>query len=434
MPTLNKGLLCLQKHMKTLGNTLHYYQLEGIKTMMNHEKHNYGGILADEMGLGKTLQMIGLICAHKVKYTLVIVPANLILQWKSEITKFAPDINIIMHWRKHKFDPSTLTNHNIILTTYYYIKEQLFREIKFDRIVCDEAHYFRNKKSKTYKNMSILKSDKKWCITGTPIQNYLKDIKTIINFILPDVKLNLQNIEENIKKLIIRRTKEEVNIKLPKIKHKLKFINFSSIDETKMYSKLEKLQEEFSNIKQLEKQLRLRQVCAVPKSTSIKFKLKYKTKNDVSKIKNTKLDYIIKQVIKNKHQLPIIFTQFHNEIEYLENKLKSKIKIATISGKINQEQRNIILNDNTIDALIVQIVAGGTGLNLQRDNTVYFTTPNWNPSLEEQAICRAHRIGQKNNVTINKIIMGNIKTYTIEKRILAIQKEKKKLINKFIKA
>ena len=119
MPTLNKGLLCLQKHMKTLGNTLHYYQLEGIKTMMNHEKHNYGGILADEMGLGKTLQMIGLICAHKVKYTLVIVPANLILQWKSEIAKFAPDINIIMHWRKHKFDPSTLTNHNIILTTYY---------------------------------------------------------------------------------------------------------------------------------------------------------------------------------------------------------------------------------------------------------------------------------------------------------------------------
>ena len=112
---------------------------------------------------------------------------------------------------------------------------------------------------------------------------------------------------------------------------------------------------------------------------------------------------------------------------------KYKYKVGLIHGSISQEDRTDIIRDHSYDILIVQINAGGTGLNLQHFDTIYFTSPQWNPSIEAQAIARVHRIGQTKPVKINKYIMGNFKKFTIEKRILEIQKIKKKLINGYLK-
>jgi SNF2 family DNA or RNA helicase len=439
MPIMDKRLIRTQSILKKHGNTLYPYQITGLKRLLSNEDNKYGGILADEMGLGKTLQMISLIIANPRKFTLIIVPASLILQWQKEINKFAPHINVMIHWSNQIVSLTNINTledtQNIILTTYHYsIKYYLFKTIKFDRIICDEAHFFRNPKSKTCRGINKLQSQIKWCVTGTPIQNYLKDLTTLINFIMPEINVTKSTISMLIKILIIRRTKQDVDIKLPELKKKLSFIPFSSNEEIKLYEKLEKLQNEFRNIKSLEKQLRLRQTCSTPKHLSLKFKLKYKTKNDISNITNTKLDHIVKQIVKhNKSEKPIVFTHFNNEIYYLKAKLNShNIKTGIINGSISQEERQNIIYDTSYRVLLVQIVAGGTGLNLQEYNSIYFTSPNWNPSLENQAIARVHRIGQKKNVIIRKIIMGNIKTHTIEKRILQIQKNKTELIKKYI--
>ena len=439
MPLLDKRIVNTQTTLKQNGYKLYPYQINGLGKMLKHEKGNYGGILGDEMGLGKTLQMISLIIANPKKITLVIVPANLILQWKSEIEKFAPHIAILIHWNKYSVNLSEVNqlknDYNIILTTYHYAyKYELFKIIKIDRVICDEAHIFRNNKSKTYKGLEQFKTKIKWCITGTPIQNYLKDIKTLINFILPNIKLNKTNIPQFITTLLIRRTKSEVNINLPERINKLQFISFSSIQEQKLYDKLDKLQHEFGNIKLLEKQLRLRQICSIPKNLSLKFKIKYKTNQNIESINNTKLNYIVKLIKKNTKEKPIVFTHFNAEINYLKYKLeKENISTGVINGSVSQEERQSVIHNDSYKVLLIQIVAGGTGLNLQHFNSVYFTSPNWNPSLENQAIARVHRIGQKNNVIIRKLIMGNMKTHTIEKRILKIQKDKQKLISTFIK-
>lgn len=148
--------------------------------------------------------------------------------------------------------------------------------------------------------------------------------------------------------------------------------------------------------------------------------------------KNSKLDAILKDIPKQLEleKKIIVFTHFKYETEYISKKINEKnISFGIISGSVSINDRNKIINDETLNVLFVQIVAGGTGLNLQRYNFVYFTSPHFNPAIEEQAVCRVFRIGQKQNITIKHMItMG-----TYENRIQEIQKSKLDLIYTFIK-
>jgi SNF2 family DNA or RNA helicase len=417
----NTDLSTIKKELEKGGFSLFDHQKKGIKWLLNIEKKYGGGLLADEMGLGKTLQIISMIIANPKPLNLIVCPASLVKQWTSEISKFAPSIKV---WTKYDNTMNLTDDQNVIVVSYNKINQlTILRILEYDRVICDEAHYFRNKKSKTFKSLDALTSKIRWGLTGTPIQNYKSDLFSIFKFLRKH-----ESLEKCVSKYMLRRTTKGLKFNLPKINHSIKFIGchnkelFEMIDNNGFMHHLEKV-------------IRLKQACIIPHQSlkSIESKYSDSVGKDVGdKLKILKLNKIVKDVSSNVGAKTIIFSYFRNEIQYLFNKLRHKLSIDYIDGSINPSKRSEIINSKTYDVLIIQINAGGTGLNLQHYNNVIFTGPQWNPTLEQQAVARVYRIGQTKDVTVKRYIVGKIDEYSIEKRILKIQQQKLELIKKYI--
>jgi SNF2 family DNA or RNA helicase len=417
----NTDLSTINKELEKGRFSLFDHQKKGIKWLLNIEKKFGGGLLADEMGVGKTLQIISMMIAHPKPLNLIVCPASLVNQWSKEINKFAPSIKV---WKKFDDTMNFKDDINVIVVSYNKITQiSILRILDYDRVICDEAHYFRNKKSKTFKSLNALKSTIRWALTGTPIQNYKSDLSTIFKFLR-----KYESLETCVGKYMLRRTHEELPFKLPNINHSIKFIGTHNPE---LFDMIEN--NEFMH--HLEKVIRLKQACIIPNQTMKSIDTKYSisnSKDTLNKIKLLKLNKVVRDVSANIGDKTIIFSYFRNEIRYLYNKLKDKLHIDYIDGSISSSKKTELINSKEHDVLIIQINAGGTGLNLQHYNKVIFTGPQWNPTLEQQAIARVYRIGQTKDVSVKRYIIGKIDEYSIEKRILKIQKEKLELIKKYI--
>ena len=214
------------------------HQKIGVDFMIKREPYDgtktkvFGSILADEMGLGKTIQTIGLIKRSPLKKTILCCPSTLVSMWESQIQKFAPEITVTIFREKgqlanviSKYDKEKL----IIIMSYgiTYRRPEIF-DFEFDRIVCDEAHLFRNKKSKVFGGLSKIKATTKVLLTGTPIQNKIGDLATLINFIIGrDLILSIDFIKHFLKERMLRRKMDDVGIKMPNLK-----INQIQMDST----------------------------------------------------------------------------------------------------------------------------------------------------------------------------------------------------------
>ena len=413
----NLDLYIINKELSNGGYKLYNHQKLGVKWLLKTEKKNNGGLLADEMGLGKTIQIISMMIANPLSLNLIVCPASLITQWKSEILKFAPSIVI-----NTDIENIDITKQNVFIISYNrLIRPNGFSSLKYDRLICDEAHYFRNKKSKTFKKLDSIKSKVRWVITGTPIQNYIKDIYTMFHFLRKKGDL-----EQLIRKYMLRRTIQDIDFKLPDLIQSIKFIGSYN-------PKFMNLIENNNYMFHLEKILRLKQACIIPSQTLKSIKTKYSIKDDISRLKLSKLNKIVADVINSSlSNKTIIFSYFRKEINFLYKRLKPHLNIDYINGSISSIKKKDIINNKDLDVLIIQINAGGTGLNLQHYNNIVFTGPQWNPTLEQQAIARAYRIGQTKNVYVKRYIVGKISDNSIEKKILKIQRTKLEMIKKYI--
>lgn len=408
------------------GFSLLGHQKKAVKWMFNRENKNKqkkGGILADEMGVGKTIETIGLIVIRPVRNTLIIVPSSLISQWASEIEKFTDNINVSLYKPNR-----TECEINIVITSFVKSTYPCITDIHWDRIVIDEAHILRNPKGKTYKKICCIPGTVRWCLTGTPIQNYISDIKSLFRFI---GITKIDDIKQTIDRYLFRRTKKEVNITLSGIEEHEHIFEFKSLYEKEMYKKLDNNIYESLDVSFLERLLRLRQSTILPQLVIDGYnKKKIKNKTSGWKYNNTKISEIVKTLETNPDEKPVVFCYFRKEIMFLQDKLSEKnIDHHTIDGRVSMGERSEIINNSeSFRVLIVQIMAGSVGLNLQKFNSVYFSGPHWNPTHEQQAIARVYRIGQHKKVTVRRFIIKN----TIEEKIQQIQKNKLAMINELI--
>ena len=390
----------------------------------------FGGILADEMGLGKTIQMISLIIAGEGTTdgpTLIVVPTSLMTQWKSEIAKFTGGTMRVEI--AHNSDPNglliELMRTQVYITSYGTVARNMRvfgdASITWGRIILDEAHMIRNSRNKTTVALMSLKAHNRWCISGTPIQNGAKDMVTLLEFIGFPRKIAKKRMKEIVAQRMLLRTKKSTGIELPAIKREVVDIKMSP-SEFRVYDFVDE-HIDFELVRQLKK----RQATILKRMVSEFYSGEF---DDVEpeewheiNIDNFRLDKTLE--IAHKVGNGVIFADFRAEIDYIKKKLESRgKKVAVIHGGVPIVQRKEVLdNQANYDFVIIQIYAGGTGLNLQRFNNVIINSPHWNPFIEEQAIARVHRIGQQREVKIFHLVEKE----TIDADIVSVQDVKKQV-------
>ena len=467
------------------------YQSDAIDWMHSREQStNFkGGILADEVGLGKTIMMTGTLIKNPKKNTLIILPKSLVLQWKSELQKYTNILDI--HLPK---DDILDMNTDPTISRVHIVSHSRFNKrgindptklsyclVEWDRVVIDEAHIIKNKKSKIHKAVCNLKSSIRWALTATPVMNKMTDFVYTMKWVSQDEigQLDCQTERDSIvEKYILRRTKEDVKIEnaqfeLPPLNVETNSLTFLTKNEQTLYEdKYKEMQEKIVELKKtlgnqsviyaLELLLRARQICCHPqcyidgmnkkqkidnkKLKELKDTLGIKEKPKMSDwdSKSTKVEFvknkIDEQPIEDK---TLIFCHFIKEMDiYQKELILAGHSVRRIDGRIDMETRDQIVQafretsvTNQKQIMLVQIDMGGQGFNFQCANRMFITSPTWNPAQQHQVIGRSHRTGQTKSVFVNILTIANedqTKPY-VETNILEIQKTKRKLMAEVLK-
>lgn len=447
-----------------LNNILRNYQKTGFRWLKTLSYYGFGGVLADDMGLGKTIQMIALIDSYLSENpnylpSLVTCPTSLILNWEMEFNKFAPHIKVLtimgpLETRQELI--SHINDYHVIITSYDYLKRDisLYRDVEFMYHIIDEAQYIKNHLTQNARSVKRIKSNLRFALTGTPIENNLAEIWSIFDFILPGYLLSYQKFNKEYEIPIIRDNNEEKLNKLkrlvtPFILRRLKKDVLKELPpktETVLYTKLEGEQEKLylANLALVKKEItekinlmglnqsrimilsmltRLRQICCDPR-------LYY----DNYKGESAKLDMcleLLETTIQSGHKV-LLFSQFTSMLAIIREELeKRKISYYLLQGSTPKEERLWMVekfNNDDTKVFLISLKAGGTGLNLTSADVVIHYDPWWNLSAENQATDRTHRIGQTETVQVYKLIAKD----TIEEKILHLQEAKQKLADSVI--
>ncbi len=436
---INKKMIKFNQLLERANFESKDYQANGIKWCLNREltKGNIkGGIVADEMGLGKTLMMIGLMFVNFKRRTLIIVPPVLLEQWAKEIYRCSGHVALIYHGPlKQTITEAELLAAPIVLTTYNMLlgkkkekgkgNDNLLTKIQWNRLIYDEAHHLRNRKTERYKSCEQIKSEIRWLISGTPIQNKRSDLYNLLKIVgVSNVKKD--NVKEIALKYILRRTKVEVGIDLPPVIKEDCQVEWTSPHEKMLSEELHSflpnqthvfraVNSNFGSKGTLTAIMKARQSCIMPALLIPGLKKEIKVCGPVEKQKyiqgiksSSKLDAVIQVILQRKDNGngKIIFCHFKNEIDAIAQRLiKGGLKkVVTYDGR-NSRTPGLNLAD-AADAIVLQIQTGCEGLNLQANfSEIYFVSPHWNPCVEDQAVARCHRIGQTKPTFVFKFAM-----------------------------
>lgn len=452
---------------KMLKASLRTYQKIGYNWLKTLDTYKLGGILADDMGLGKTVQLLSVVCSYvenskNRKPTLVVCPSSLSLNWQNEIEKFTNKLtSLVIHGTltERQKQIKNIPNYDVIITSYELLKRDIEEYSKynyeFKYIVADEAQYIKNNNTKNAKAIKEIKSETRFALTGTPIENSLSELWSIFDFIMPGylfsykkfkelyetsiVKENNNETMEKLKQLIspfvLRRIKGEVLTELPD--KTITILNSQMSDEQRQIymsylakakkdveEEIEENGLEKSQIKILALLTRLRQICCHPS-------LFISNYNGESGKLNQCVE-IIKDAIEAGHKI-LLFSGYTSMFEIIEEKLKEEnINYLKLTGQTNVSERIDLVdefnNNENIKLFLISLKAGGTGLNLTGADVVIHYDPWWNLSAENQATDRTYRIGQKRNVQVYKLITKD----SIEEKIYELQKRKETLIDNML--
>lgn len=461
-------LLSLRDSIKKIKNTtfktpenligeLRSYQVFGYNYLKTLDSLGFGGILGDEMGLGKTLQTISFIISNKQAKTLIVTPTSLIYNWLNEFNKFTKDVKIcslIGSKSERRTYLRDIKKYDVYITTYNILKRDIdiYKDMKFTYCILDEAQNIKNPSSQNAKSCKLINAERKFALTGTPIENSLMELWSIFDFIMPgylydekrfrakyyrkldEDKVLTDNLNMLIKPFILRRYKKDVLKELPdKIENKLvvpmekkqKEVYETYVNHVKDIIDKKVKDDEFksSKIEILSYITKLRQICLHPSVVMDNYK------GGSGKF-NALMD-LLTQSIDEGHKI-LVFSQFTSILKLIAEMIKKhNISFCYLDGNTPTKTRIKLVEDfnkSNTNVFLISLKAGGTGLNLTSADIVIHFDPWWNPAVEDQASDRAHRIGQKNIVEVIKMVSEG----TIEEKILSLQHEKKELINKII--
>lgn len=473
--TMETRMGMFKKYLDKSGMEHKDYQYDGVRWCLDNELRAEpmngvrGGFIADEMGLGKTILMIGLTYSNFVPRTLIVVPPVLIDQWFLQIYKTAGHKALIYHANNKKtITLQKLSTAPIVITTYGAIgisKQNkdltMLHKVSWGRIIFDEAHHLRNHKTNVYKGARLFPAKIKWLVSGTPVQNNIKDFYSLCALIgfPPSFFANSSNLKPFVRSFILRRTKKQVGIIISDILVDNSIVNWSSQKEMELsqelhstlhFSQLDpekclntEIVSTLASRGHLSLMLRAKQSCVYPKllTKTLDNLVKKGFIPDYSCYKeafdhSSKLDAAVNAILKRKGNGcgKLIFCHFHEEIDEITNRLRAGgiTTVATFDGRISHSKRGSILAEKN-EALVLQIQTGCEGLNLQENySEIYFISPHWNPAVEDQAIARCHRIGQTKPVYVVRFQMSSFVTdtntsQTIDNYVIDVQEDKRRI-------
>ena len=440
------------------------YQKAGFNWFYFLQQYHFGGCLADDMGLGKTIQTLALLQKHKEDVeaagskgtSLIIMPTSLIYNWLNEAKKFTPKLRIMVHTGTFRYkSPDVFTNYDVVITTYGItrIDIDLMTGYFFDYIILDESQNIKNPSSKSYQAVKQLKSRYKLILSGTPVENSVNDLWTQMSFINPGLLGSQQfflnefvtpiekkkdeekarRLQALIKPFVLRRTKEQVATELPPKTENLFYCKMSD-EQANVY---EKVKSEYRNellrsledgtydqtqMHVLQGLIKLRQIANHPSMIDEQYE------GDSGKFEN--VVHTLSNVLDGGHKV-LVFSQFVKQLNIYRDHFDTEgIPYVYLDGS-TQNRGDVVKQfqeDERTRVFLISIKAGGVGLNLTEADYVFILDPWWNPAVEQQAIDRTHRIGQKKNVFIYKFITKD----SVEEKIVALQQRKLKVAQSLI--
>ena len=448
----------------SLKGVLRDYQRMGFQWLKTLSHYDLGGILADDMGLGKTLQILTLLLSEKEEGSqspsLVVAPTSLIYNWEDEVRKFVPDLKTIVITgtkAERKKQMEEIPNSHLVITSYPLIRRDLeaYKEYSFRHCIIDEAQHIKNPNSQNARAVKSIHAQRRFALTGTPIENALSELWSIFDFVMPGYLLShskfvsqyerpivkeqnpeaAEKLAAQIRPFVLRRLKTDVLKELPE-KIETRMMTELTEDQKKVYLaylarargeiavEIDRSGFEKSHIKILSAITRLRQICCHPGV----FLEDYK--GDSGKLQQ--LEELIPDALAGGHRI-LLFSQFTSMLKRIRQLLeKLKVPLFYLDGTTDARERNQMVklfNEGEKKVFLISLKAGGTGLNLTGADTVIHFDPWWNPAVEEQASDRAHRIGQEKVVHVMRLITRG----TIEEKIEGLKEKKRSLADAVIR-
>ncbi|XP_072971331.1 ATP-dependent DNA helicase DDM1 [Typha angustifolia] len=456
------------------GGKLKSYQIKGVKWLISLWQNGLNGILADQMGLGKTIQTIGFLAHLKGKGLdgpyMVIAPLSTLSNWVNEVSRFVPSMKaVIYHGTKkermeirRKFMPKEIgPKFPLIVTSYEIVLSdaKFLAHHKWKYVVVDEGHRLKNSKCLLLRELRRLPIENKLLLTGTPLQNNLAELWSLLNFILPDIFSSHQEFEswfdlsgrgcENqqevseekrrvqvvsklhaiLRPFLLRRMKEDVEQMLPRKKEIILYANMTNnqkqfqdhlVNKT-LENYLQEKAENFTGKVAMKQKLnnlviQLRKNCNHPDLLESAFDGSYfyppieQLVEQCGKLQL--LDRLLTLLLARKHKV-LIFSQWTKVLDILDYYLSEKgLEVCRIDGnvKLDERRRQIeAFNDlnSSVNIFILSTRAGGLGINLTAADTCILYDSDWNPQMDLQAMDRCHRIGQTRPVHVYRLATAN---------------------------
>lgn len=445
--------------------TLRPYQIEGFHFLAYLTSNNFGGVLADDMGLGKTAQSICWMLwlreraardadgeSQPVPPCLVVAPKSVLDVWAGETVKFSPGLRVQVIREKSDLDVARLgTDIDVLVLNYSQLRvnSEKLLAIEWLSVILDEGQQIKNPDSIAAKVARELKSANRLVLSGTPIENRLLDVWSLMSFAMPGVlgsrkyfrdRFDRRKDNDNgaqlrlsarLRPFLLRRTKSQVALDLPGRTEEDILSNLEEQQQELYQAELEKMQRlvlgfgSDADVKKnsfaiLQGLMRLRQICCHPALVDDVHK-------DAPSAKMEALFYLLDQ-LRESNQKVLVFSQFTSMLDIIKARLIEEDRPHLLLTGQTKDRGELVRTFHTSKdphVFLLSLKAGGTGLNLTAASYVVLYDPWWNPAVEQQAIDRTHRIGQTNPVFAYRLLTRN----TVEEKIRALQAQKQALVS-----